>query len=155
MSPNLGVASEPNRRSLHPPLLLIQVPSLPARQAFAGPSSMGARRRSSPRRRRRLRREVRVAALALLFCVPIAGLSLTFWPSESRSETPASSLAASLPILPETGRMPEGPTARSLVTISLEPAAGDRLPEFEPPVVRPAGFLLPDLGSEDPAHAGG
>lgn len=155
MSTSQGALGESARRSSHPPLLLIQVPSLPDRQASARPSSTRVLRRNSPRRRRRLRREVRVAALTGLFCVPVAGLLLTFWPSESRSQMSASARAASLPSVSETTRTPELPPARSLVTISLEPSAEDRFPEFQHPVVRPAGFLLPDLGPEEPAHAGG
>lgn len=160
MSPNPGVLcepppsleTEPERASTTIPLVLIQVPSLPTGPRVPRPS---VRPLGPVRRRRRLRREVRVAALALLFSVPMVGISLKFWPSGSSTEASIPMLVASMPPVSDLGQNAEDSPIRSWVTISLEPAAGNRVPEFQPPVVRPAGFLLPDHGSEEPAHAGG
>lgn len=164
MSPNLGVLcepspvldSEPEWRTTNNPLVLIRVPALPSETRASRPSSTNTQWPSSVRhRRRRLRREVRVAALALCFSVPIAGLLLNFWPSESPRETPDHTLMASIPSITESDQDSVKSVVRPWVTISLEPAAGDRISDFQSPVVRPAGFLLPDHGSEEPAHAGG
>ena len=162
MSPNLGVLcepptaldTEPERAFTPTTLVLIRVPALPVEPK---PSHLHASVRSPGpiRRRRRLRREVRVAALALLFSVPMVGVSLKFWPSSSVPEASSPTLVASIPAGSDRDQTQEDLPVRPWVTISLEPAAGERVPEFQPPVVRPAGFLLPDHGSEEPAHAGG
>lgn len=161
MSPNLGVACEPaplldpepERGSPNHALVLIRVPALPPEPHFRrGPHSLRGRSMPPTRRRRRLRREVRVAALALLFALPTAGLLLRFGPTVPERPTPDSTLVASIP---DVRLAAEEPSVQTWVTISLEPAAGDRIPDLQTPVVRPSGFLLPDHGSEEPAHAGG
>ncbi len=96
-----------------------------------------------------------MAALALLFSVPMVGALLRFWPAGASAEGTDATLVASIPAVPDRESISEELAIRSWVTISLEPAAGDRIPDFQPPVVRPAGFLLPDHGSEEPTHAGG
>jgi hypothetical protein len=127
------------------------VPALPNEPHFPRVEALKARRDRIVRRRRRLRREVKVAAMALIFALPTSTLLLSYWPAER----PGRSLVAAIPASPEFESNPDDPAYRPLVTISLEPAAGERLPDFTPPVVRPSGFLLPDRGPEEPAHAGG
>lgn len=166
MSPNLGVLCEPpptldfepEVRASTPSLLLIRVPALAAPPRPERPQDLASYRRARlGRRRRRLRREVRVAALALSFSVPMIALLLRFWPSAPAAIDPwpmpdaPRSVAFSAPSEPDPGPQ----ALRPLVSISLEPASGDRISDFEVPEVRPAGFLLPDDGSEEPAHAGG
>lgn len=95
--------------------------------------------------RRRLRKEIRQAGYGLLIAVPLAlavvllrGAPATTTGDGARNEARASA----------TGRPPS-------VSLSIEPAAAVA-PGAETafPVVLP-GYLLPDDGNEEPAHAGG
>lgn len=114
---------------------LIQVPAL---------SGRGTSRRALPRRRRRLRREVRVAASALLFALPMAGLLLMLGAGHPESEARAA--------------VEEAPS----ISISVEPIALPhggatlRLDETSPTVlideIVPEGAVS---GAEEAAHAGG
>lgn len=114
--------------------VLIQVPALGGR----------ARRPAGPRRRRRrLRREFRVAGSALAFALPMAWAFLTCWGGQ-----------------PDAPSLPMGPTrvqaaeVRPVATLTVEPALATYPQDSEAPIVRPAGYLLPDDGSEGVAHAG-
>lgn len=42
-----------------------------------------------------------------------------------------------------------------IVSISLEPAGTSLAEEADIPIVRPAGYILPEDGSEEAIHAGG
>jgi hypothetical protein len=143
----------------HPvPVLLIEVPLMAPRVRPARRPSVAATERirahgASPllgqtrQRRRRLRREVRMAGYVLAIALPLA-LAL-----------------ALLRGAPAVGRDGSGPAPRSPVATELRPP-GIRItldpsalnPQFEPEstVVLP-GYLLPDEGegAEEPAHAGG
>jgi hypothetical protein len=114
--------------------VLIQVPALGVRP----------RRPAAPRRRRRrLRREFRVAGSALAFALPMAWAFLTCW--GGRPDAP------SLPLGPSRVGAAE---VQPVATITLEPALATYPQETEDPIVRPAGYLLPDDSSEGAAHAG-
>jgi hypothetical protein len=112
-----------------------------------------------PARRRRLRREVRVAGSALLFCVPMAFGLLTFWGpprSSAGASAPSASIAASPAVAPQAESAARREASPPLATISFEPLVEPTRPEDpKVPVVRPAGYLLPDDGPEESAHAGG
>ena len=143
--------------------ILIQVPSVgPAtrtrttRQARRPSSSAleWARVHGTPRvklaPRRRLRREIRLAGYALMMAAPLtlAALLLAGAPaadarSADGSAGPRSRITASI-------RPPA--VFLSLEPAILLPATSTSSPES--PVVLP-GYLLPDDGFEEPAHAGG
>jgi hypothetical protein len=108
--------------------VLIQVPTL----------SSAARRQARPpgRRRRRLRREVRVAGSALLFAAPMSWALLAAF--GATSDAPA-----------------RGDLAPPAVSISLEPAALVPSPVGEGPAPVVLEGIVPDLGPEEAAHAGG
>ena len=95
-----------------------------------GPATLGGVGNGSRtnRPRRRLRREVRLAAWALLTLFPLCGAALFL-----RGAVPA--------------RNPAAP-----VSITIGPPAASW--EVTAPVVFP-GYLLPDDGAEEPRHAGG
>lgn len=112
--------------------VLIQVPALGRRA-----------RRPAGRRRRRLRREFRVAGSALAFTLPITWAFLTF--GGGRPDARA---------MPPVAVRVDTSEARPVASITLEPALATYPPEAEAPIVRPAGYLLPADGSEEPAHAG-
>jgi hypothetical protein len=108
--------------------VLIQVPALSRRGRPLTQRSSG--------RRRRLRREVRVAGTALLCGVPMAWMLLAL--GVGRSEVVA---APERPAFTVSDDPP-------MVTISLEPAR-----ELSPPVVLEA--IVPDIDTEEAFNAGG
>lgn len=109
---------------------LIRVPALPAARRVG----------VTTRRRRRLRREVKVAGTALLFGLPMAWTLLAFGP---RAEAGRAEVARAVV---EPASM--GVDSPSIVTISLE------ADEARPPVVLHA--IAPAEGPEEvAAHAGG
>jgi hypothetical protein len=122
--------------------ILIQVPSVPApvRALWRG-TAFPTRIRT---RRRRLRREVRLAGYAFLLASPLALAAATL-----PAVRPGSGLEAGGGDLAATQAPP-------VISISLEPAgvlpqrAGDT---ETAPVILP-GYLLPDDGSEESVHAG-
>lgn len=133
-----------------PTTLLIQVPTIPRRTRAARPASEaaraklrshGARPLGTAVRRRRLRREIRVAGGVLATLVP---LTLAFALLLDRP-SPAS---ARRPVLPAAISAAVRPPAVSIMLDSSLHA------EPESTVVFP-GYLLPDEGAEEPAHAGG
>jgi hypothetical protein len=148
--PELPAASYPV------PVLLIQVPLLAPRVRPARRPSVAATERvrahgASPlpgrTRRRRLRREVRMAGYVLATAFPLA-LALALLRGAPAVGRDGSGPGPRPPVAAEIG--PPG------VSITLDPDALN--PQFEPEstVVLP-GYLLPDEGegAEEPAHAGG
>jgi hypothetical protein len=141
----------PSHAATHAVLpILIQIPELPESLQNQGPRTVRARPRSAVSRpRRRLRREVRMAGYGILLMGTLAWIS------------PA--LRGALPVfVAQTGRAPGSGEvlgtarvsgARPTISISIEPAALAPYAEAESPVVFP-GYLLPDDGGEEPAHAG-
>jgi hypothetical protein len=169
MSPNYGALSKPaptrpDRAGDAALPVLIRVPSLAGsgphvrlRPARLRPRSEFA---GTPTRRRRLRREVRVAGSALLFCVPMAFALVTAWGPRPTSGAATPPVFEPRPVVVASAAELAEPApveaARPLATISFEPMPENPRPEVQVvPVVRPAGFLLPDDGPEEPAHAGG
>jgi hypothetical protein len=127
--------------------VLIEVPAVrPTREARRPSASATARVRASGplRRRRRLRREVRLAGLVLSAVAPLALAAIM--------------LASPGPVVVESNISPAGIAAvrPPTVRLSIESPGVDAEPEAESPVVLP-GYLLPDdgTGSEGAAHAGG
>ncbi len=123
--------------------LLIQVPSVRVARLARRPSARAIERITvcgadavAPRRRR-LRRKVRLTGCVLMMVAPLAlaATLLHALPTATASDTDRSNIAARRP---------------PAVFLSIE-APGR---ESEPPVVFP-GYLLPDDGNEEPAHAGG
>lgn len=149
-----GYALEPRAASYPAPALLIQVPLVPPRVRPARRPSAAATERirahgaSSFRgrtRRRRLRREMRVAGCVLATALPLA------------------LAVALLRGVPAVGGDADRPDARSriaaevrppVVSITLDPTTLNPLAEPESTVELP-GYLLPDEGSEEPVHEGG
>jgi hypothetical protein len=134
--------------------ILIQVPALPALMGPSARSSLRVKARTSsslrPQRRRRLRREVRVAAYAMMLMAPMMYAPLALWGERSSNTKPAES--------PGPERPMDGPELTSalhppVISISIEPVVGAPSSEAEPPVVFP-GYLLPDNDSEGTVHAG-
>jgi hypothetical protein len=145
--PSPTAVPEPRTPHLHSIVpVLIQVPVVPEllhaeasgqrRPRVARPGV----RAHSPRRR--LRREVRAAGLAILVAVPLTLACLR--PLMSRPTAEGESHP------PVTAADPLRPPA---VSIFLEPSGLSPYVDVNPPVVLP-GYLLPDDGSEEPAHAG-
>jgi hypothetical protein len=102
--------------------------------------------RWAAQRRRRLRREVRLALLGALVVLPptLAGGMVL------RGGRPATAR--------DSGRWspdrePGSVHHPPMISLSIEPAAYAPQGHVEPPVVFP-GYLLPDDGSEEPVHVG-
>ena len=143
MTPHTALLSGPtsprSSATLSAPIL-IQVPSLSSRPR---PTP----RPATPRVRRRLRREVRVAASTLLFALPMSWALVVFakiGPEPGRS----GAMAPTATVAEAPAPIEDGPR----VTLGVEPAAPAE-PDHAPIVV-PAGYLIPDDGSEVSAHAG-
>jgi hypothetical protein len=138
MTPEVGLLGIPALDRPVPPTavpLLIEVPLV--RVTTRRPAHTAARRR-----RRRLRREVRLGGAAMLMGLPLAWAMLSL--GGLRSREAYSSMAGGVPAAPIVVLSPE-----------LEPAPGGETGEA--PVVRPAGYLLPELPedvAEEPHHAG-
>jgi hypothetical protein len=125
--------------------VLIQVPALrtPGARTPARPSA-----RTAMRRRRRLRKEVRIAGSALLLGTPVAcALMFLFAGDPEPAGVPARLMGiegfASADEIPR----PPAPVA-PVITVPRPTGAADA------PVVLPA-YVLPDDGSGEPTHAGG
>lgn len=177
MSPCPGVLNEPARSRLAGSAILpvlIQVPTLAPthsrRYARVRPARLRPRAvASAPRRRRRIRREVRLAGSVVLFSVPMAWILLGLWvprPFADAAATSPTAVATAEPDAPEAVPAPAPAPApvpepvasglsRPWVSISLEPVPTGLPERIEGPVVLPAGYLLPDPSAEEPAHAGG
>jgi hypothetical protein len=127
--------------------VLIEVPAL--RPARPRPGHSRRRPPSGPGRRR-LRREIRVAGYALLSVLPLALASASLLGGRQAAVFGAVRAAA-------RGGSVGSDLARALappaISITIEPAGLSAPAEPEPPVVFP-GYLLPDDGPEESAHAG-
>jgi hypothetical protein len=99
--------------------------------------------------RRRLRREVRVVGYGVLFIGTLAWISPVLRGTLPVFLTQSDRVQASRGVL-DTSRVLG---ARPTISISIEPAALAPYAEADSPVVFP-GYLLPDDGGEEPAHAG-
>jgi hypothetical protein len=119
--------------------VLIQVPALPC-------SARGRRSSRPVRRRRRLRREVRIAGSALLLGLPLAAAALMLGGARSSALTPDEG-----PTRPATAGAEGPPVVSIAMPIDPEPPASVR--ESVPPVQLP-DYVLPDDGSEEATHAG-
>ena len=123
--------------------LLIQVPAVRVPRQARRPSAKATERirvhgaDAIRPRRRRLRREVRLVGSALMM---VAFLAL------------GATLLRALPSSLADGAERSNIAARRAPAVFLSIEAPGR--ETEPPVVLP-GYLLPDDGTEEPAHAGG
>jgi hypothetical protein len=126
---------------------LIQVPALPAQGRVSRRSTVRPGTNAS-RRRRRLRREVRVAAYALAAAAPLFLVATMLWAVQ-----PPRTLASAAPGKLATDKDDRGTLRPPSISISIEPTILTPYAEVEPPVVFP-GYLLPDDGREEPANAG-
>ena len=131
--------ARPSARMIAP--VLIQVPALSARDRHS-------QRPSARRGRRRIRREVRVVASTMLFALPMSWALLGFAKVGSGPARPIS--AAPIAVADAPVSFEDGPR----VTLSLEPSAVIEPTERDGPMAHPAGYLVPDHGSEETAHAG-
>jgi hypothetical protein len=117
--------------------ILIQVPALTA----------SSRRMCRPVvRRRRLRKEVRVAGLTMMSMLPLTLLFLTLG-GAGPTDRPAMAIIERLPAVPVRAEV----IADVVLTFDTERTGP--APTATVPVVFP-GYLLPVDGLEEPAHAG-
>jgi hypothetical protein len=117
--------------------ILIQVPALTA----------SSRRMSRPgTRRRRLRKEVRVAGFTMMSILPLTFLFLTLGGARP-SDRPTMAVVDRLPAV--TG----GAEVIADVVLTFDTERTGTAPTATVPVVFP-GYLLPVDGLEEPAHAG-
>lgn len=140
-------------------LILIRVPALAGDSRASWHSDFRAaihpRATVSPRRGRRLRREIRVAASAMIFAIPMSWALMAF--AKIGPDPSSSVLENTADAHPENTSQPLAHGPR--VTITLEPSAiaypPDDAPRNDIPTVMPAGYLVPDDGEpEETAHAG-
>jgi hypothetical protein len=125
------------------------------------PAMSAQARRSGTRPRRRLRREVRLAAMWILALATL-GVAFTMgWMTRGTGPLDLRVLTASAQVHHPRGpsRAPEGierpddgPQGES-DTIAIGPAIGAPVADAEVPVVFP-GYLLPDDSLQEPAHEG-
>lgn len=137
----VAIAPTPGGRPVLP--VLIQVPRVSARSRTAGRWSP----RAATRPRRRLRREVRWTAYALLALFPPALSALAYWEGRQAALLEIRGPSAEVKADPEPEPLPPR------ISLSIEPAPTLAPAESEAPVVIP-GYLLPDDGLEEAAHAG-
>lgn len=152
--------------------ILIEVPEVRLPEVLRDRTYMNGRQhgwRSVPRpRRRRLRREVRLAGCALLVFLPLAGTCMLGWQSVSNQLRAASIVDATasprywLNVRHRDQRNPACPVEStdagsidvpSEVVLSVEPAVVTPDSDREVPVIFP-GYVLPDDSLEDSSHAG-
>jgi hypothetical protein len=144
--------------------LLIEVPQIYLRvHRSQRPGHMTFGRRTwtgkSPRPRRRLKREVRLAARVVLGALCLA--FILSCGAVARSGQRPVRLLLSMPALPRLSvgsphaddRSEVWPPARPTVLLSIEPAGSAVESDEDSPVVLP-GYLLPDDLREEPAHEG-
>jgi hypothetical protein len=158
MNREQGLQSWPTHHKAHASAradlpILIQVPELPALTQRAGWISTFSRTRHvelcRPRARRRVRREVRTAG----YCV-MAIMTLTWLPQILLGRGPTMTPQS---VSSRTGRGNNyaafAAAPAPAISISIEPAGLAPYIDAESPVVFP-GYLLPDDGCEEKAHAG-
>lgn len=154
MNPQTAILSRPlsaraDSACLTAPVL-IRVPTLTSR----------ARRMSrpaAPRVRRRLRREVRMAAAVLLFALPMSSALFAFpkmVPPSPEAATEGGVVTASVPPSPAPEEEADVTIGLSVAPMPAPSAPGAATSEAEPPVVVPAGYLVPDDRTEETADAG-
>lgn len=138
--------------------VLIRVPTLrPSRSA----------RVTAPRGRRRLRREVRVAASTLLLVLPMSWALFAFpkigsSPDAAIGDSGRVVATAPAPIHPNRSQVQAVADADDApqVTIGLNttpvssPPSTTSTPEPDAPIVAPAGYLVPDESPEEASHEG-
>jgi hypothetical protein len=147
-----GYDSEPRHGDFPAPALLIQVPHVgplvrsarrPSAAATARVRAHGAPAVPARSRKRRLRREVRMAGYVLATVVPMAL---------------AAALLRGAPAPTGSGHDVRTRIAAEIrppaVSITFDPTALKPLAEPKSAVEFP-GYLLPEEGAEEPAHAGG
>lgn len=143
MNRDRGLPNEliPARAATRPAVpVLIQVPAL-----GSGPHIRPLRRTAAPARRRRLRREVRMAGVGLLAGLPLTCLTLALGLGGPLGAAQAS----------KSGKAADPAGVVSVVeTAPIAPPDALDAASWEPaPVILP-GYLLPVEDLEDPAHAG-
>jgi hypothetical protein len=149
-TPTPGSTSVPTRTVVPVLIRVPAVPLMPEGRSFRGVQARPWRSRIGGHRgrvRRRLRREVRLAAYGLVSVVALAWAPQWFlfqgrvpdlnWVAAKRTR----------------GNPAVAAGTRPAVTISIEPETMGPHADAESPVVFP-GILLPPDGSEEPAHAG-
>lgn len=131
--------------------VLIQVPAIPSSTRSTQRVSFRNFRRPATRRRR-LRREVRMAGYTLLMASPLLLASLLLWggrPTVSMASARTPEAEARDCDAKDLAAASRPPT----ISLSIEPSGLTPIVEVESPVVLP-GYLLPDDGCEDTHHAG-
>jgi hypothetical protein len=142
----------------------IRAPSLVDHPGWPVSLTTGANRATGPfrarlrggvaPRRRRLRREFRVAARVLGAC---AGLGLLWWGAADLGRPERARQEAGISDRPErlSSARPSDSTLAPMprASLSLEPIGEETRASRSPLLVQPAGFVLPDDGSEDLSHA--
>ncbi|MDR3619631.1 MAG: hypothetical protein P4L85_09790 [Paludisphaera borealis] len=142
----------PERDGRRSDMVLIQVPDVRVHRARIE----SGRSRNQPhgfgrpvgtrRPRRRLKREIRVAAFAGLAFAPII-LAASVWCLHPSRPLAAAEVATTSRPIDEPDSTP------AAVLISIEPTVSANESETETPVVFP-GYLLPDDHREEPVHEG-
>lgn len=126
--------------------ILIEVPALgPDLQA----GRTAHRRTGVTRRRRRLRREVRMAGSALMVVMPLTWVLFTFCGSQPEPPAVQPRLMGVEGVPASFLAVDQVPWVRPVGERATTQACDDQTP-----VVLP-GYVLPEEGCEEPAHAGG
>jgi hypothetical protein len=158
MNREQGLQTWPTPRKTHATTrailpILIQVPELPVSSRVRGRSRMFTRTRQDdpcrPRSRRRVRREVKLAGYGMMLMLTLAWLpqmSPGRWPATTPQSVSARASRGSNCAAYAAAPPPA-------ISISIEPAVLAPYADAESPVVFP-GYLLPDDGCEEKAHAG-
>lgn len=126
--------------------ILIQVPKVGTTRRLSGSTGPVA-----SRRRRRLRKEVRVAGMTMLSVVPMGLLMLTLGGARPASRPPRSVNSGLATIVDVR------PTVVAGISLGFDSSAPGSTPIARPrptATVQFPGYLLPDDGSEDLDHAG-
>jgi hypothetical protein len=117
----------------------------------------------SPGRKRRLRREIRIAGCALLVLAPLFSACTLGWSTgpvrvlacsinEARAADRDPTLTANGSELPARPEIP-AVDSRGVVVLSIEPAAMSPATDSDVPVIFP-GYVLPDDSLEGSTHEG-
>src|SRR5262245_25568665 len=152
MSRELGFQPRPavprlTREAARPMVpVLIQVPALSSRDRASARAAVRSQRRPAARRRR-LRREVRMVGCTMLMAGPLLLASLLLWGGRPNISMASARPSIDAACVEDSVRTP--PVSLTIDPSALTPFAAD----IEPPVVLP-GYLLPDDGCEESAHAG-
>lgn len=132
--------------------VLIRVPSLYYSRSRQSSHS------NAPRVRRRLKKEVRVAAATLIFAMPLSwslfalvgvGSTESSKPIANVAPRPVSEVRSERIAIVEPSEEP-----RATIGLRTPDAMPSQPAETEVPVVLPADYLVPDEAPEETAHAG-